>query len=71
MCKKASFEDDRIELAQYCEKYFRQKTNLPQTFIDASYEDLTKFLKRQGKHVEDVFLEIFLENTPDLTDPEK
>lgn len=58
-------EEDRIKLAQYCEKYNRQKVILPQSFIEASYEDLVKFLQREGKNVEDVFLEIFLEETPD------
>lgn len=71
MCENPKLEDDRIELARYCQKYFRQKSNLPQTFIDASYEDLVKFLHRQGKQVEEVFLEIFIENTSGLLDKDK
>ena len=58
-------ETDRLQLAQYCQRRFRQKVNLPQSFIDASFEELVKFLQREGKNVEDIFLEIFLEETPD------
>ena len=50
-------EDDRVKLAQYCENHYRQKTTLPETFIEASYEDLVKFLQRQGQNVEEIFLE--------------
>jgi hypothetical protein len=57
--------EDRLKLARYCNRHFRQKTNLPQPFINASYEELVKFLKREGKNVEEVFLEIFLDETPD------
>ena len=66
MCQRFDeIENDRMKLARYCEKNFRQKSTFPQAFIDASYEDLEKFLQRQGTQVEDVFLEIFLEETPD------
>lgn len=66
MDKKFEEEEiDRLQLAQYCQRRFRQKVNLPQSFLDASYEDLVKFLQRQGKNVEDIFLEIFIEETPD------
>ncbi|MHA1131980.1 MAG: hypothetical protein ACTSQI_19780 [Candidatus Helarchaeota archaeon] len=61
-------EDDRLKLAQYCQNNFRQKSPLPKSFIDASYKDLISFLQREGKNVEDVFLEIFLEETPDPLD---
>ncbi len=61
-------EEDRLKLAQYCQDNFRQKSSLPESFIEASYKDLVSFLKREGKHVEDVFLEIFLEETPDPLD---
>ena len=61
-------EEDRIKLAQYCENHYRQKSNLPKAFIDASYQDLVKFLKHEGMNVEDIFLEIFLEETPDPFD---
>jgi len=63
-------ESDRLQLAQYCQRHFRQKANLPQPFIDASYEDLIKFLQREGKNVEDIFLEIFLEETSDVLNSE-
>ena len=61
-------EADRTKLARYCENNFRQKTNYPQPFLEASYEDLEKFLRRQGKLVEDVFLELFLEEMLDPLD---
>jgi hypothetical protein len=61
-------EHERLQLAKYCEKNFRQKTNLPKAFLDASYNELIQFLHREGKNVEDIFLEIFLENTPDPLD---
>jgi hypothetical protein len=71
MCPQIDeIELDRRKLANYCESNFRQKTNFPASFLEASYQDLEKFLSRQGKEVEDVFLEIFLEETPDpLEDP--
>ena len=65
MSQKLEEENERILLAKYCEKHFRQKSNLPPSFIEASFGDLEKFLQRQGKNVEDIFLEIFLEETPD------
>ncbi|MHA1263626.1 MAG: hypothetical protein ACTSRS_00170 [Candidatus Helarchaeota archaeon] len=61
-------EKDRQELANYCQRHFRQKTSFPHTFIQASYDELVSFLQREGKNVEDVFLEIFLEETPDPLD---
>jgi len=63
-------EPDRLQLAQYCEKHFRQKTHLPKAFLDASFDELVKFLHHEGRNVEDIFLEIFLENTPDPLDSE-
>ncbi|MDD1777354.1 MAG: hypothetical protein LUQ65_04225 [Candidatus Helarchaeota archaeon] len=68
MEKKLEENTDRLQLARYCQRHFRQRVSLPQTFIDASYDDLVKFLKREGRNVEDIFLEIFLEETPDLLD---
>ena len=72
MCQRIDeIENDRIKIARYCESKFRQKTSFPQSFIDASYDDLEKFLHRQGAQVEEVFLEIFLEETPDPLDGSK
>lgn len=68
MEKQLKEDSDRLQLARYCQRHFRQKTPLPQTFIDASYDELVKFLQREGRNVEDIFLEIFLEETPDLLD---
>jgi hypothetical protein len=68
MEKKLDQDSDRLQLARYCQRHFRQKTSLPQTFIDASYDELVKFLQREGRNVEDIFLEIFLEETPNLLD---
>jgi len=68
MEKKLQEDTDRLQLARYCQRHFRQKVPIPQTFIDASYDDLVKFLQREGRNVEDIFLEIFLEETPDLLD---
>ena len=68
MEKKLEENKDRLQLVQYCQRHFRQKASLPQTFIEASYEELVKFLQREGRNVEDIFLEIFLEETPDLLD---
>jgi hypothetical protein len=68
MEKKLEEDKDRIQLARYCQRHFRQKASLPQTFIDASYNDLVKFLQREGRNVEDIFLEIFLEETPEFLD---
>ncbi|MFX1293891.1 MAG: hypothetical protein ACFFD2_03380 [Promethearchaeota archaeon] len=64
MCEEIE-EVDQKKLAIYCKNHFRQKNLFPKSFIDASYEDLVKFLKSQERTVEDVFLEIFLEETPD------
>ena len=65
MSDKFEKESDRIQLAKYCEKNFRQNSSFPKEFIAASYEDLVYFLQHQGANVEDIFLEIFLEEMPD------
>lgn len=64
-------ENERLQLANYCERNLRQKTNFPSPFLEASYEELISFLKREGHNVETIFLEIFLEETPDPLDDSK
>ena len=66
MSEKFAVEnEDHFKLIKYCKEHFRQNTTFPKSFIDASYDELVKFLEHQGKNIENVFLEIFLEETPD------